>query len=120
MQFSSSHEIVIARRPLVADHAGGAAVKSVLVRVQISTGPEKGRPKDSFGKVLKPLPEGTEAKAEGDLLILAVGNGKQAGGQIPLCPNAGMLAQSLGASASDVPCPACMESASRHCVHGSC
>lgn len=54
----------------------------------ISTGPEKGRPKDSFGKVLKPLPEGTEAKAEGDLLILAVGNGKQAGGQIPLCPNA--------------------------------
>ncbi|KAK9802807.1 hypothetical protein WJX73_009820 [Symbiochloris irregularis] len=54
----------------------------------ISTGPDKHKPKDEDGKKLKPLAEGSTATAEGDLLILAVGNGKQAGGGVLLCPDA--------------------------------
>lgn len=61
-----------------------------LVASQISTGPDKHKPKGEDGKPLPLLEEGSEATAEGDLLVLAVGNGKRAGGSIPLCPDAGV------------------------------
>lgn len=35
------------------------------------------------------LPEGTLAQVEGELLLLAVGNGRQAGCGVNLCPHAG-------------------------------
>ena len=47
-------------------------------------------PKDDDGNLLDPVKDGTMAEIKGDLLILAVGNGRQAGGGVPLCPDAGM------------------------------
>ena len=47
-------------------------------------------PRDADGNLLDPVKDGTMAEIKGDLLILAVGNGRQAGGGVPLCPDAGM------------------------------
>ena len=67
--------------------------------LQISTGPDKHRPRDEEGRKLEVMAEGSTARAEGDLLVLAVGNGKQAGGGIPLCPDAGVRLSCAGAGA---------------------
>lgn len=37
----------------------------------------------------KPIPDGQKLHVQGQLLILAVGNGRQAGGGMRLCPHAG-------------------------------
>ena len=43
---------------------------------------------------VEPVKDGEVVKISGELLILAVGNGQQAGGGVRLCPGAGMHAQS--------------------------
>ena len=48
-------------------------------------------PKDERGATLQPVAPDSRASFEGDLLILAVGNGRQAGGGLELCPDAGEL-----------------------------
>ena len=46
-------------------------------------------PKDERGSTLEPVGPDSRACLEGALLILAVGNGRQAGGGMELCPDAG-------------------------------
>ena len=46
-------------------------------------------PRDEDGQLLEPEKPGTMVELEGNLLILAVGNGRQAGGGVQLCPDAG-------------------------------
>ena len=49
-------------------------------------------PKDERGQRLEPVAKDSTAHLQGDLLILAVGNGRQAGGGMELCPDAGAAA----------------------------
>ena len=53
-------------------------------------------PKDEEGELLEPVKDGTMVDIKGDLLILAVGNGQQAGGGVPLCPDAGLVSSLCG------------------------
>ena len=53
-------------------------------------------PCDEDGRLLEPEKQGTVAEVSGDLLVLAVGNGRQAGGGVPLCPDAGDSSLHLG------------------------
>ena len=64
--------------------------------MQITTGPEEDWPTDEHGNTVRPLPDGSSAQLDGDLLVLAVGNGRQAGGGVELCPDAGQCPQSSG------------------------
>lgn len=50
-------------------------------------------PKDSEGNVLQAEAAGTHVDISGQLLILAVGNGRQAGGGVQLCSKAGGASQ---------------------------
>lgn len=47
--------------------------------------------KDADGNVLQAEEAGTHVDISGQLLILAVGNGRQAGGGVQLCSKAGMV-----------------------------
>lgn len=46
---------------------------------------------DGTGSGRKLVPDGQKLHVSGELLILAVGNGRQAGGGMRLCPYAGQL-----------------------------
>ena len=46
-------------------------------------------PSGSSGRPYKLVPDGQKLHVQGELLILAVGNGRQAGGGMLLCPHAG-------------------------------
>lgn len=54
---------------------------------QVAAGREPLR--DADGKELKPEASGRAVDIQGELLILAVGNGRQAGGGVQLCSGAG-------------------------------
>ena len=60
--------------------------------LQLRGGDREQWPKDEDGQLLEPVKDGTMVDIKGDLLILAVGNGRQAGGGVPLCPDAGVCA----------------------------
>ena len=45
----------------------------------------------STGRTYKLVPDGQQLHVQGELLILAVGTGRQAGGGMRLCPHAGMV-----------------------------
>ena len=59
-------------------------------------------PKDERGQRLEPVAAGSKAHLQGDLLILAVGNGRQAGGGMELCPDAGDQSWLVDVAVGDV------------------
>ena len=63
--------------------------------LQLRGGDREQWPKDEDGQLLEPVKDGTMVDIKGDLLILAVGNGRQAGGGVPLCPDAGVCVSVL-------------------------
>ncbi len=57
--------------------------------------------------------DGDTVRVEGELLILAVGNGQQAGGGVKLCPGAGMI---YGNNATTIPFGLAANSCCHFCI----
>ena len=65
------------------------ACERLPLLVQVSQGGELGLFTNADGQEMHPEAPGTPVDIQGELLILAVGNGRQAGGGVRLCPKAG-------------------------------